>query len=88
MNQGQHGVFLQHLCKRDFQNKKCPLEERVQKGNDINPFCFVLYLTEYVLQFTLFLFSAAMVTSNCPRNNKENAFHECFSFLPLKLELS
>lgn len=43
MNQGQHeaasyGVFLQPLCKRNFQNKKCPLEERVQNGNDINPF--------------------------------------------------
>lgn len=49
MKQGQHeaasyGVFLQHLCKCNFQNKKCPLEERVYKGNDINPFHFVLYL--------------------------------------------
>lgn len=49
MKQGQHeaasyGVFLQHFRKRNFQNKKCPLEERIHKGNGMSPFRFVLYL--------------------------------------------
>lgn len=49
MKQGQHeavsyGVFLQHFRKRNFQNKKCPLEERIHKGNGMGPFRFVLFL--------------------------------------------